>query len=164
MCHNLIMDRFVIQKSYNNPLVADVTTTVPSIMGRIPGQMPSRKDAEIKEFMLRKPRKEADIQKDYPRPVLTIEEIPRNLGFDSNKERDWTFFLNNSIGESRNDVALRQDIFRKIYEDKIEAEQAKVLVQKVLCYLKSNNVLNKSLVNVYSIVDNTPKFIINVKE
>lgn len=162
------MEKFVIYKSSNNPLIADPNTTVPSIVGRWPGQMPSRKDAEIKEFMLRTPRKEADIQRDYPRPVLTIEEIPRNLGLDNNTERDWTFFLNSSIAESKNNVALRQDIFRKIYEDRIDAEQAKVLVQKLFCYLSTqdrmNTKMSKSFINVYSVIVSKPKFIIITKE
>jgi len=154
------MESFIIQKAIGNPLVADPTTTVPSIMGHFPGQLPSRKYAEVQEFMLRKPRKEADIQRDYPRPVLTIEEIPRNLGFDAGTEKEWTFFLNNSIAESKNNVALRQSVFSKIYEDKLDPEQAKVLVQKVYCYLSSIPEINKSLVNVYRIEEEKPKFFI----
>lgn len=160
LCDTINMGNFVIYKSINNPLVADVTTTVPSIMAHWPGQMPSQKYQEVQEFMLRKPRKEAAVQKDYPRPVLTIEEIPRNLGFNASTEKEWSFFLNNSLSESKNEVSLRQDVFNKIREDRLDSEQGKVLVQKVFCYLRDCQGLGKSMVEVYKIEENKPSFCI----
>lgn len=154
------MESFIIQKAIGNPLVADPTTTVPSIMGHWPGQMPSRKDAEILEFMTRKPQKEAFFINQYPRPVLTIQEIPRNLGFDAGRERQWVNYLENAIVGDKNSVVLRQSMFAKMREEKLDPEQQKILFQKTLAYIKSSGGMDKSLVEVYRIEDNKPLFFI----
>ena len=100
---------------------------------RVGGQVPSREGMEAMR-LVSKPAPEFDVARllDHTNPMLTVDSITRDLGFDLGKSNEWNQFLKQAMTASNNEIVFRQAVMAKCLESKFDSGLRRALLQRSL--------------------------------
>ena len=112
---------------------------------RIPGQVPSHRqqEREIMASVEKHPQHlTPELLMAYTGPVFTPRKIVENLGLSQAQEQHWAKFLEGVTHDGPNEIVLRQGLFQKFQEEKLDSSLRNAIFQRAMNYTRT---LRKSL-------------------
>ncbi len=115
---------------------------------RVPGQVPDLEAIRLQKEV-EKPPKEFSVARllAHDDPILKVEAIAQNLGFDIQTENDWSAFLGDVL-TGGNEVSIRKAVLSKCIEEKLDPALRRAILARSLNYWRGK--MRKSLIEVVS--------------
>jgi len=136
----------VIEKGYGPPEPAQQSFSVASWAKRArwPGQVPGNALLELRRLSETPPQHmTVELLTAHTGPVLSPSRIVQNLGMSPQQEMQWARFLETAAETAPNEVILRQSLFQKMQNDRLEPELRNAIFQRAMNYAR--NTMRKSV-------------------
>jgi len=150
-CHRDLEKCSTFQKSFEPPqqsFIIAAWARQAHHPGQIPGNKTLEQAREAQRLMDTPPRADvANMMMEHTGPVLTPAKIVDNLGMNPQQQLQWSRFLADAAISSPNEIVLRQSLFQKFQNERLDPGLRSAIFQRAMSYVRD---VRKSLLEVFT--------------